>query len=712
MSRFTHFSKEFGMSLRRPTLALSLCLSLAACQAPVRPTGSSPGRILPAATLQAVPAKPQAPRLVYRPKPAPYAIIEPVPGAKPGLQTLRVRITYPDPAQGFRTQAFGCGEVAAASIQVTGPGLSTPIYADGADGVTHRIAASDCSLSATLSAVPYGDLVVSIKLYDAEGNFLTGSELKGAVRLSSASQSLELSYRQTVAAQLLERLRQGPIEDRFLAGQIDLPALQSLLDQLMQVGGSFPNYTFSHHPSLINLAALVEDLRDSQGNPASLNPAEPGYLLTARSLRLVLNGYLLTQPVDISLDDALSPNAQANGNGEVVIPNVPPGSWQLRLSGPGYLPRRIAVTVPATAGTDLGPISIYPPQPTLTGLSPSQGVAGSSTVLSGSNFNLTLANNQVKFGTTPATVTAATATSLTVTVPAGLTGPTAPVTVTIGAAAPTASANFALLRPVIDAAVPVAGEIDASIMLSGSHFNPVLANNSVRFGSTAATVTAASATSLTVTVPAGLSGSVDITARNLLSPFSDPLSFAITPTLSTAAPASGSFDELITLTGKGFSSTLNANTVKFGTNSATVTAASNTSLTVKVPDAPAGSRNITVQVGSQTSSAAGFTILPTLSSLSAAATVGGKAALIRGQTLTINGRHFDPTAANNTVFFGAISAPAATVNGAGTQLSVSVPAGVDVPGDVAITVVSNSQTSNALTAAVPGVNVTINGGFK
>ena len=703
------------MSLRYyPHLTLSLCLTgcltLAACQAPLPQTGH--GHIQQTQPVaQQLALRPKPPRLVYQPKISPYAVLEPLQATEQG-QKLRVRVTYPSP-QAFQTQAFGCGEVASASIQVTGPGLSSPIYADGSDPITHQVNANACQLSATLSAVPYGDLVVTIRLYDAEGNFLTGSELKGALRLSSGSQSLELSYRQMVSAQILETLRQGPIADRFLAGQIDLPALQSLIDSIMQVAGSFPNYTFTHHPSLLNLPVLIADLKASQGNPAALEPAKPQYIWTAGSARLLLNGYLLTQPVDLSIDDSLSPNVQVNANGEILIANLPPGTWQLRLSGPGYLPRRIPVTVTENTQSDLSNVSIYPPQPSLTSINPTQGVAGSSIILTGTHFNTShLANNQVTFGTTAATVTAATATSMTVTVPTGLEGTLQPVTVTIGAANPTASVNFDVIQPVIDSLVPAFAQIGASVVLNGSHFNPTPANNLVHFGSTPATVTAASATSLTVTVPNGLSGTVAVSAQNLLSPFSDPVNFAVTPTLTSAAPNSGSLNDLISLTGQGFSSTPANNLVRFGTSTATVTAATATSLTVRVPDTVAGSQNITVQVGSQTSGSTGFTLLPRLTSLTAADSIGGKAALVRGGTLTINGNHFDLNPANNTVHFGAINTLAATVNATGTQLTVTVPANVDTPGDVNVSVSSNSQTSNALTAAVPGINVTINGGFK
>ena len=60
-------------------------------------------------------------------------------------------------------------------------------------------------------------------------------------------------------------------------------------------------------------------------------------------------------------------------------------------------------------------------QPVITSFSPQAGVVGSTVTITGTGFNTTPANNVVIFGATRATVTAATNTQLTVTVPTGAT---------------------------------------------------------------------------------------------------------------------------------------------------------------------------------------------------------------------------------------------------------------------------------------------------
>ena len=60
-------------------------------------------------------------------------------------------------------------------------------------------------------------------------------------------------------------------------------------------------------------------------------------------------------------------------------------------------------------------------QPAITSFAPTSGIIGTTVTITGTNFNTTPANNIVFFGATQATVSAANATSLTVTVPIGAT---------------------------------------------------------------------------------------------------------------------------------------------------------------------------------------------------------------------------------------------------------------------------------------------------
>jgi len=75
---------------------------------------------------------------------------------------------------------------------------------------------------------------------------------------------------------------------------------------------------------------------------------------------------------------------------------------------------------------------------------------------------------------------------------------------------------FGLAQPKITSFAPVSGAIGISVTISGSNFSATPANNIVRFGAARATVTAASTTSLTVTVPTGTTFQpINVTTNNL-----------------------------------------------------------------------------------------------------------------------------------------------------------------------------------------------------
>lgn len=86
-----------------------------------------------------------------------------------------------------------------------------------------------------------------------------------------------------------------------------------------------------------------------------------------------------------------------------------------------------------------------PPFPTVTGFSPTSGTAGTTVIITGTDFDPTPANNTVKFGGVIAIVTVASTTSLTVTVPS--LAPSGTVTVTTSAGTGTSGSIFIVNGP-------------------------------------------------------------------------------------------------------------------------------------------------------------------------------------------------------------------------------------------------------------------------
>jgi hypothetical protein len=139
--------------------------------------------------------------------------------------------------------------------------------------------------------------------------------------------------------------------------------------------------------------------------------------------------------------------------------------------------------------------------PTFTSFTPSSGAIGTTVTITGTNFT-TPFSNAVKFNGVTATITASTATSLTVTVPAGAT--TGLIEVTIGCNTVTSATNFTItVPPTVTSFTPTSGPISTTVTITGTNFSTTPANNIVYFGATRANVTAATSTQLTVTVPAG-----------------------------------------------------------------------------------------------------------------------------------------------------------------------------------------------------------------
>src|SRR5579872_1949510 len=97
-----------------------------------------------------------------------------------------------------------------------------------------------------------------------------------------------------------------------------------------------------------------------------------------------------------------------------------------------------------------------------------------------------------------------------------------------------APASLAILN-----VVPLSGGIGQTVTIYGQNFSATASGDTVQFGGIAATVTSASATSLTVTIPPGFtSGQVSVTVNGVTAT-SAGLSFAPPPTITSITPPFG-----------------------------------------------------------------------------------------------------------------------------------------------------------------------------
>ena len=179
-----------------------------------------------------------------------------------------------------------------------------------------------------------------------------------------------------------------------------------------------------------------------------------------------------------------------------------------------------------------------PKRPQVSGFTPSNGPAGTTVTVSGSNLS---GATSVAFNGASASYTVNSSSQLTTTVPVNATS--GPISVTNGAGTGTSSSSFTITSgappaPTITSFNPTSGATGTVVKIAGTNFTGA---TSVLFNGTTATYTVDSATQVTATVPAGATtgpitlttagGKADSASFTVTSP---PAAFFVSPTGSDA----------------------------------------------------------------------------------------------------------------------------------------------------------------------------------
>ena len=217
--------------------------------------------------------------------------------------------------------------------------------------------------------------------------------------------------------------------------------------------------------------------------------------------------------------------------------------------------------------------------PAISSFTPTSGKTGQVVNLTGTNFTGATA---VSFGGTAATTfTVVSATSINATVGAGASGT---VTVTTASGTGTLAGFTYLPPPTITSFSPTSAGTGQTVTITGTNFTGATA---VNFGGTAATsFTVVSATSITAVVGAGTTGNVRVITANgnvNRAGFTFITVSTVPPTITSFSPTKAIPGSNITLSGTGFNPTLSQNTVWIGASKATISAATTTSITARVP---------------------------------------------------------------------------------------------------------------------------------
>ncbi|HEX4435716.1 MAG TPA: IPT/TIG domain-containing protein [Solirubrobacteraceae bacterium] len=227
--------------------------------------------------------------------------------------------------------------------------------------------------------------------------------------------------------------------------------------------------------------------------------------------------------------------------------------------------------------------------PSVTGLTPSSGAAAGGIEVTIAGTNLTGAST-VHFGSAVATsVTVNSSSSVTAVAPAGTGTVDVTVTTPAGTSATGASDRFTYLqRPTLSKISLKTGPASGGtvVTLTGTELTGA---TEVHFGEVATSqVTVNSPTSITVTAPANVSGTLNltVTTRGGTSATTSKARFKYTPAIESITPAGGPLagGGNVTIEGFGFAPGATATKFKFGKAAAkTVDCTSATRCTVKVP---------------------------------------------------------------------------------------------------------------------------------
>jgi hypothetical protein len=335
----------------------------------------------------------------------------------------------------------------------------------------------------------------------------------------------------------------------------------------------------------------------------------------------------------------------------------------------------------SSSGPAIALAYVWPPPPTVTGVSPSTGPTTGGTTVNVTGTNL-LNVSSVKFGTASAGFSCNNAGSLcSATAPAGTAGT---VDVTVTTASGTSGLSPAdqytyVTPPAVTNVSPNQGPLTAGtpVTITGTNLSPA---TGVNFGANPATGVTCSATSCTVTAPAGVAGTVDVTVTTTGGGTSainanDKYTYVPLPTVTSISPTAGPLGAgtSVTINGANLNpSSSPATTVKFGANPASGVSCNvgGTSCTVTAPAGAAGVVDVTVTtVGgtSATSPADQYTYTPA-PTVTGILPVGGS--FNGGTSVTITGTNLGPT---TSIHFGATLAPGFTCSA--TQCTVNSPAG-------------------------------------
>lgn len=287
-------------------------------------------------------------------------------------------------------------------------------------------------------------------------------------------------------------------------------------------------------------------------------------------------------------------------------------------------------------------------QPMITSLQPGIASWGDTVRITGFRYSTKPENNKITFGDFAAVCVKATPTLLVTVVPATLNVSDVKIKVTVEGKETTENAIFKLVAPSITSFTPLTGAAGTKITIIGKNFKDKLTH--AFLDGVPMTLTAVTPTEITAEIPRVLtSGSLEVSVHVASQTVMSTTRFLYNGVkINEYSPPSGTYDDIITIRGVGFSSIASSNKVMFDNHEAAVIESGSGFLKVAVPHGLlAASSKISVSnaMGYNLSQSEFHLLAPEITSISPAHP-GFR------QRVTIIGKNFNPARQNNILKVG------------------------------------------------------------
>ena len=245
---------------------------------------------------------------------------------------------------------------------------------------------------------------------------------------------------------------------------------------------------------------------------------------------------------------------------------------------------------------------------------------------------------------------------------------------------------FNQVTPIIGSVMPTAGVIGGTVTVTGANFTG--ATSVTLNGVPITAFTVVNATTITFTLPPGVSSGPIVIITPIGTATSTPYSVLPPPIISRFAPASGGVGLPVVLTGANFTG---ATAVTVGGTAAVFTVASATSITLTVPAAAVTGPIAVTTSGGTSTSGTNFTVTvpPTITGFTPATAASGTLVTVSGTNL----------ASATALSIAGIPIAGFTVLNAST-ISFVLPSGA-ISGQIAVTTTGGVATSAATFTVVP-----------